>query len=493
MLRFSFYPPKEVRFPPDLQGAHVVGSESVPLRAEIMLTKSEIRCDIRSQAPAGLSLLWPVKGVGVLQLETTRLLPREEPYHLNIELARHRLMRINFKREEWGLFDYSGMEQIAAQVDQARELFIQALEQKEEPARAAELADQSLSLSVAASEQMARFHASVFLARRQQAGGFARQFLGAAAPIGGLKPALLKRVQEFCDFVRVPFVWRDLQPKESPANYEALGETVKAVNAAKLALRGGPLLNFGVRAVPDWMYIYENDFDQILEYARDHVKRAVQKFGGQIHNWIVASGLHADSVFTLNFEQIIELTRMAATVTKQAAPRAQVVIDITQPFGEYHARNQRTVPPLLYADMLVQSGIPFDAFGLQFLCGIGSEGYHVRDLLQISALIDRLANLGKPIHLTALGAPAQGVPGAGGLTDGGEWHGPWSEATQADWLAALAEIALSKPYVESVCVDALLDAHASGVPAGGILKDDFQPRAAFTRLAALHKRLQAGG
>ena len=191
MLRFTFHPPKDARLPFDLQGAYVVGTESVPMRAEITLNKTEIRCDARSQSPAGLSLLWPVKGVGVLQLETTRLMPREQPYSLNIELARHRLMRINFKREEWGLFDYSGMEEIATQVDQARELFIQALERSDQPARAADLADQSLALSVTASEQMARFHASVFLARRQQAGGFARQFLGAAVPMGGLKPPLL--------------------------------------------------------------------------------------------------------------------------------------------------------------------------------------------------------------------------------------------------------------------------------------------------------------
>lgn len=490
MLRFFVQPADGHKLSTELHGAHLYGADGVPVRAEVRYQNGQIVCDTKAQMPLGLSLLWPVHGFGVVQLETTRLPLRREPYHLHLELARHRLMRISLKREEWGLFDYSGMEEISAAIDQARDAFIAAMEAQPDAAEVARLADRSLELSMFASERMSRFHASVFLGRRQQSGGFSRQLLGAALPPVASKTPLIRRAAEAIDFVRLPMVWRELQPKEQEFRYDNTDEWLKICTAMKLGVRGGPLLNFGVRSVPDWMYIWENDVDSILDYARDHVHRTVQRYASQINCWVVASGLHADSVFSFTFEQIIELTRMATTVTRQAAPRSQVVLDITQPFGEYYARNQRSIPPLLYADMVVQNGLPFDAFGLQFLFGIDSEGFHLRDLLQVSALIDRIAQFGKPLHITAVAVPSQPESPAPGIAPGGEWHGPWSEESQATWLETFAEIALSKPYVESICIDSLADGPTAGITHGGVLREDLTPKLAFKRLAELRKRLQ---
>jgi len=185
----------------------------------------------------------------------------------------------------------------------------------------------------------------------------------------------------------------------------------------------------------------------------------------------------------------MELTRMATSVTKKIAPRSQVLIDVSQPWGEYYARNQQTVPPLLYADMAVQSGISFDGFGLQFLFGIGSEGYHLRDPFQVSVLIDKLANLGKVLHITAMSAPsgADGDP-----APGGQWHEPWSDGVQADWLTTLSEIALSKPYVETVCLQQLADGPDHVIAKGGLLRDDLSAKPALARLIDMRKRLVAG-
>lgn len=491
MLRFLVQPADGHKLTTELHGAHLYGADGVPVRADVRYSDGLIICDAKSQTPLGLSILWPVQGFGVVQLETTRLPLRREPYHLHLELARHRLMRISLKREEWGLFDYSGMEEISAAIDQSRDSFISAMEAQPDTAAVAKFSDRSLEQSLLASERLSRFHASVFLGRRHQSGGFARQFLGAAAPPVANKTQLLRRASEAIDFVRLPMTWRELQPKEQEFRYDNVDEWLKTCAAAKVAVRGGPLLNFGVRSVPDWMYIWENDVDSILDYARDHVRRTVQRYASQVSSWVVVSGLHADAVFSFTFEQIIELTRMAATVTKQTAPRSQVILDITQPFGEYYARNQRTIPPLLYADMVVQSGLPFDAFGLQFLFGIDSEGYHLRDLLQVSALIDRLAQLGKPLHITAVGVPSQPEANTGGVAPGGEWHGPWTEDSQANWLEAFIEIALSKPYVECVCLDALVDGPTASISHGGVLREDLTPKVAFKRLTEMRRRLQA--
>lgn len=489
MHKFLLFPSERQKMLADLPGAHLVGADGIPVRGDIQLINAEIRCTSRSSDPFGLSLLWSVDGFGTVQLETTRLPAREKPYLLNLELARHRLMRITLKREEWGLFDYHGMDEISEMIDGARDLFIQAWGRIESPAAAAELADQSLRLSLEAGERMSQFHAAVFLGRRQQSGGFAREFVGAAVAQSWPPSLLNGPVRESVDFMRIPFVWRDVQPKEQEIHFERLDAWLDACAQARLPVRGGPLLNFGVRFVPDWMYIWENDFDTILEYAREHVQRCVRRYADRINTWVAVSGLHADNVFSLNFEQVMEITRMAAGAVKEVAPRAQVILDLTQPWGEYSIHNQRSIPPLLFADMAVQSGVPFDAFGLQFLFGIPADGYHFRDLLQISSLIDKIANLGRPLHVTAVAVPSVVESPGNPAAAGGSWKQPWSGEVQAEWLTAFCEISLSKPYVDSVCLQGLADDEAATIPSGGLLTKDFAVKPACTRLARLIREL----
>ncbi|MFQ5806975.1 MAG: endo-1,4-beta-xylanase [Phycisphaerae bacterium] len=486
MLKFACYREGGGHQPPDLRGAHLVGIDEVPVRGELRASGNIIACESRSPEPLGISVLWPVRDYGTVQLQTTRLPTREEPYHLHIELVRHRLMRISMKREEWGLFDYPGVEEIAAKIDQARDRFLEALQRTDNPPAAARLADRALSLAVLASEELCRFHAAVFIARRRQAGGYARDFLGVSVPPAAPPRTLTKRFSEVFDFVQVPFVWREIQPDEQRIRYDATDKWVTRCVKAGLSVRGGPLLNFGVQFVPDWLHVRENDYEAIADFAREHVRRTVQRYAGRIGTWIVASGLHADNVFSFSFEQVIDLTRLAASITRQAAPQARVVLDLTQPWGEYFARNERTAPPLLYAEMAVQSGISFDAFGLQFVFGLDSEGFHLRDMLQISSLIDRFAALGKPLHVTAVAVPSDDA--AAGVSDR-----PWSESFQAAWLADFSAIALSKPYVEDICLQTLTDGVCSGVPFGGVLRADLTPKPAFERLAELRRELVPEG
>jgi hypothetical protein len=55
--RFECYPSDRRKLPPDLHGAHLVGSDNVPLRADITWANSAIRCTPRMQDPVGISLL----------------------------------------------------------------------------------------------------------------------------------------------------------------------------------------------------------------------------------------------------------------------------------------------------------------------------------------------------------------------------------------------------------------------------------------------------
>lgn len=490
MLSFSVFTDGQPADRVNLAGAYLVGSDDVPLRAEISFKGGVITCKKRAAGPAGLAILWDTSTVGTVMLETVRLVERPQPYVLSVELARGRLLRINQKLEEWGMIGFKGTDAIMAKVTAGRETLIQAL-QADSPARSAELGNRALAVAVQAAEELGRFHAEMLLARRRQ-GGLPRRLFGCAVPLSAAGEVCQKRLVGAVDFVTVPFRWRDIEPKEQTFAWKPLDATVEALVRARIPIKGSSLLSFQERDVPDWLHTWENDFDTLRDLAFEHARRVINRYGQYIQTWDVISGIHAAGTFAFNFEQLMELTRMTAALAKQAAPRSTTIVNLIALWGEYYARNQRTIPPMLYAEMVVQSGVNFDAFGLQFFFGPAVDGMFVRDMFQVSAMLDQFAKMSKPVHVTAIQVPSEAKaadPSAGAPLEGGTWHGPWSEQIQADWLREFATVALSKPFVDSIAWDSVCDYPGQTVPSGGLLRADLAPKRAFQQLTKVRAEL----
>jgi hypothetical protein len=493
MLRFSVFidgkPAKAI----NLEGAYLVGSDGVPVRAEIEFKRGEILCRKRSGGPTALWLLWPVDGGGRLMLETTRLPEREKPYILQLELLRGRLMRVAQKREDWGLHDFEGTDAIAAQINEARDYLLKGLTAAT-PADAAAFAEKGIRVSLAAAEDLTAFHAEIFLNRRKQVGEIPPRLLGCTIDVTSRSAPYRKRLLDAFEYIAVPFTWRDLEPKDKEFNWEPFDNWVEWAVANKIPIRGSNLVSFSPTSIPDWLYIWEHDFEAVRDLVYEHIRRVIGRYGKHIQIWDVISGVHAHNCFSFNFEQLMELTRMTAAVTKQLAPRSTAVVDLVLPWGEYYAVNQRTIPPMLYAEMIVQSGVNFDAFGLQCCFGVAAEGMYVRDIFQISSMLDRFAVMGKPLHLTGIQVPSATTSdprdawgGKRGIAAAGAWHGDWSEEVQKEWLRRVYNVAMSKPFIEVITWRDLGDTGCHHIPHGGLLKPDAAPKSAFHEMLAIRK------
>ncbi|MFQ5414318.1 MAG: endo-1,4-beta-xylanase [Phycisphaerae bacterium] len=478
----------------DLSSAYVLGTDDVPLRAELGLKNGVIGCRKRAAGPAGLALVWKVSGIGEVLLESVRVPERRGPYLLTVELARGRLMRLSERVEDWGLLAHASAADGLASMDTARDLLIRAL-QADGGGEASALGDASLMHAVRASETLAGVHAEQLLAKRCERGGVGRRAFGCAVGLG--KPTDLhhKRLSTGFDFATLPMTWRDIEPREQAFHWEPLDTWVEWLAKHHIPIRGTSLVSFSEANVPDWLYIWEHDFDTIRDLAFEHARRVLTRYGQYVQVWDVISGIHAPTCFAFTFEQLMELTRMAAALCRQASPRSGVVIDMVMPWGEYYARNQRTIPPALYADMVVQSGVNFDAFGLQFRFGRNEDGMFARDMFSISALLDQFGKVGKPLHITGVQVPSApaGDDDGGTQSAGGVWHEPWSESVQAAWLRQFLEIAMSKPFVERVSWGCLADAPKHGAPHDGVLRADLTPKPAFEALVKLRAELSGKG
>ena len=499
MLRFVIYDGDKPAKSFAVQGAYLMGNDYVPIRGEFEYGNGELSCHKRAQGPAALAVLWPVKGAGTVLLETTRLPERDRPYNLHLELARAQMMRICQKREDWGLFDIENIDHIERGFKEAQELLVEGIKSGN-MAETAKFGDDVLKITVPLGEQMSLFHAGVFLTRRRQMGQLGWRLFGCRISPATKDDLYRKRLINGFDFASLPMSWRKIEPEQGEHAWEDLDEWVDWLSKHRMPIKAGPLVSFDELHLPDWVFIYEHDFEAVRDFIYEHIRRVIERYGKQVQAWDVVSGIHAHNAFNLNFEQLMELTRFSSAITKQMAPDATTIVDVVAPWGEYYARNPRTIPPLLYADMIVQNSVNFDAIGLQFYVGVGLDGMYVRDMFQLSSMMDRFVTFNKPVHITAVQAPSKPsldeTDAWGGQyppEQAGMWHDPWSEPLQSRWLREFYNIALSKPFIETITWRDLADEGEHYMPHGGLLRPDLSPKLAYEQLCTIRAQIHADG
>ena len=502
MLKFLVFEGDEPAGDWPLRNTYLLGGDGTPvMRGEVSFEAGAIIAEKREAGAAALVLQHEVAELGELTLQTCLLPERDDAYLLSVELARHRVMLLYTHLEEWGLFELEPEHPVAQRTEEARRLFIEALSVAGEDVLAAErLARQSLAIALDASEELALTHSQILLNRRRRSGTMPAQAIGCVAPFEMSSDRVLRQaLPGHVDFLHLPTPWKTLAPEEGDYNWAVMDAWVRWARRQEMPIVAGPLLSFDTFNLPDWLFIWEHDYETVRDLAYEHIDRVVTRYKDHVQTWYVASGLHLNRHIAFNFEQLMELTRMAAMRVKKVAPKAKTVIELREPFGEYYAGNARSIPPLTYADLVVQAQINFDAFGLQYLMGQAQPGQYARDLMQVSTLIEHYLGFGKPVHFTA-GAPSEPVtqvmiadPDASEPVDdnSGYWRRPWSGQVQGHWLEAVFQVALSKPGIESVTWQEFKDHPAMALPLSGLMSEALEPKEAFGRLISFRKSLTA--
>lgn len=469
-----------------LCGAYLFGGDGIGIRrAQITFKDGLIECAKSNLETAGLALLWPIEGFGRVLLPTTCLPQRERPYNLNVEIARAKLMQIVNKREDW-LF-LNSVEGLADLLKEAQDLFIRAIQDISMPAEASKRADESLRKAIVFSEKLAVKQAESLFKTRTKSHGFGRGCLGCRTdPMEIDNPLYLEKLLELFGSATIPMNWARIESRKGSFDFSTIDACVDVLAKKKLVLSAGPLLCFSKEYLPKWLLRSGAGFEKIRETAYHFVSEVVSRYSGVIRAWCAISGLNALNHFGFGFEQILEMTRAANMAVKQASDRALKIIEVCNPWGEYYTTTPNSIPPLVYMDMVVQSGINFDAFGLQVRFGKNQSGMHIRDMMQISAILDYFGPIAKPLYMTHVEVPSQNGEG---LQDGnvaGIWHEQWNEARQGQWIEQFFKIALSKPFVNSVTYSNLVDTEDSAIAHSGLLTDQLAPKESYRGLKKLH-------
>lgn len=503
MLRFAVLDERGPVADLPLRHAHLLGADDVAVPADINYADGLINCVKKSSDASSLALLYDAGDCGALVLRTCLLPQRQRPYLLSLELARHRIMLFLNKLEEWFLCDLPADEPAMTLFEQARARFTAALaaERATDHSFTPEedrLAREALCLAIQASERLALLATDVLMTHRINAAqaaagsGGVNLMIGCAVRREQMSEGLQKVVSEYFDFMVSPMRWPVLEPDEGEYAFSKTDKWIEwAVRTARMPVHAGPIIDLRPGRTPEWLHIWENDYDTLREVVFQHLKKVVTRYHKAVSRWTVASGLHLNADFKLTLEQIMDLSRLCVMLVRKMIPNAKIQIEIDQPFGEHYGCDPFSLPPLIYAEMLTQQGIAIDAIALRIQMGDAREGRAARDLMALSAMLDSYSVFEKPIVVTALGAPSEPIAPAPGAEherfEPGRWRKPWSPDAQAEWLHNALAVCISKPYVLSVAWQDLYDsagpAELYEMQNGGLITAAGKPKPALRQLA----------
>jgi hypothetical protein len=466
----------------DIAGAYLFDPERIPLSSSKNLSFEDgmIYAGDPGTISAGLALPWDIEGVGRLMLGTTKLNIRSRPYLLNLELARARLMEITKKCEDWSVFDKDkGNTQKA--ISKARSLYIEAMTCEDDPARSSILADKCLHMSVIASESLAQKQAGSVLTAKKNDGELNRYTLGCVYQRQYADNRdYLKCLLDNFSYITVPASWKDIEAKQGVYDYSIIDKALENLKGQKVFINIGPLVRFNESCLPEW--ILDQNFENVQEYVYGFISEIVSKYAGKVHQWNLISSMNSNNCLNFGFEQCIEITRTACVSAKATDTKSLKMVEVDCPWSCYHIENPFTISAVMYADLLVSNAIIFDSMGLNMSFGLNNPDSFMRDLMQVSSMIDRICTTSRSVHISGISSPSCDKDSY----TGGYWRQKWSQSSQADWLEAIYRIFLGKSQIGTVTYSKLADV-AGSEDCDGLYTEKLEPKAAARTIRKFSK------
>jgi len=281
--------------------------------------------------------------------------------------------------------------------------------------------------------------------------------------------------------------WYELfEPREGQYNWGIKDNIVNWLVENGIRVEGRPLFWFHPVVTPDWLK--NKTFDELKKYVEQHTHDLVSHYGDKVAEWEVVNEYHDwANIHNHTPEQITEIVRLACDKTKETNPNVVRILNNCCPFADYVARGrmarmEATRPlrsPRQFIKDLIDAGVDFDVLGIQVY-------FPQRDLSDIVRLLERLAQFGKPIYLTEIGASSN----LSQISAGGEWKEPyawhrhWDEELQADWLEQVYTIYYSKPYIKTINWYDFSDFRPF-IQNGGLVREDSSTKPSFDRMRKL--------
>ncbi|NOZ41112.1 MAG: hypothetical protein GXP24_12935 [Planctomycetes bacterium] len=472
--------------PGGLQRIYVAGMEEIPWLTRVAWADDLLVVERSVNDSGNVYVPWKIDGHGTRVLSSATLMERERPYQLEVELARGLIQRIRTRLFLWEML---GLETPAAPKEQlhaATREFALAATSQDEPAEASVAANRAIALAMTAAENLTANYSEQAIAVRKRQNPIST-LMGVS--LGDKTPSLeLRReLAGTCNIVQLPISWRAIEQREGKRDWKATDTQLAWAQKAGLKVAAGPLLRMDDMGMPDWMVLWEGDFDNLAEQLLEHVTAVVTRYTGRVHLWHVSSRVNTGKLLGLEEEQRLHLVAQALNVVRKIDPRTPTVVSFDQPWAEYLAHKEEDLAPLHYADALVRADLGISGFGLDINAGYSPNGSGHRATFELGRLLDQWSTWGLPLMLNLSTASAATADPQAKLTTEIDLANTQADDPQREWAASVLPLLLARNTVQVILWNQLDDSVPHEFPNSGLFDAQQQAKPTLALMRDLRK------
>ena len=489
-LRFLVPRPEQLS-PGALTRAYVAGLDAIPWECRRTFADGILSIERDVRESGNLYFPWLVKDRGELTLCTASLMERQRPYHLTVELARGTLNRLRNQVDQWESGGAAIPLECRKLTHEATLALAKAAIGQSDVTAADELASQSIDSAMQAIDLVCRDYSRQVLEARRREQPLMSTLLGCRlerVPAGDMAEAF---AAAFNTAVIVPS-WRDLASRVGEYDWRELDQQVQWCRDRGLRICMGPLAQLDRASLPDWLYLWEEEFDELENSVVEFAREVVQRYLGRVHLWNCAGRMNVLGAMDLSEEQRLRLTVDLLELVRSLDPRTPTIVSFDQPWAEYIADREQELTPLHFADTLVRGELGLAGVAMEMNLGYAPDGTLPRDALEVSRQIDRWSQLGAPL-VVVLTAPSRGDADAAARSGinvipklaPGDVTSAWQREL-VEWLVPLL---IARQPVQAVLWNQMRDDVPHDFPHGGLFDAQGSAKPALEVIIELRKKL----
>lgn len=476
---------------PDLRKAYMTGLDRTPGRMSVELRPGQMICHREFPESGRLHVPWAIEGFGAPIVGTATLPERVEPYDLAVELARGKLNDVRNQAADWKQLGLRTPEEFEQSLHESQRAFARAATTQGNAEESARAAQRSLMASHTAADQLMAAYTEQVLQSRMSFTSRLPTWLGCSLVEENPRHApWAPTLVECSNAARVGGSWALFALEQGQYRWDRFDTQLAWCRKRRLRPMAGPLLEFRAASLPDWLWLWEGDFDAISGLVVDLVRNTLTRYRGKVPVWQVVHRPASGDILGLSEEEQVRLTAKALQVAREADPKAQLVIGCDRPWAEWMGGSSFQLGPLHLADELSRAELGLAGISLEIAPGYGTPGSHLRDLLDFSRLLDLYALLNLPLHISlVIPSSAERDPRADetAQVEPSQWPSAPTETMQADWAERWVALAVAKPFVQSVTWMQATDSSPHLYAHGGLFRADNSPKPIVERLKAFRK------
>jgi hypothetical protein len=490
MGRLRFYAPDQEALLADIAPrGYVAGMEGIPWETVCVAQGEQFIVDRDTSESGTVTVPWPVPPRGELMLSTSNLMERSEQYLLPLELARGTINRLRSQASAWQQAGLTLPSTLEKKIHAATETLAHSATQQHVPAKAAELAQKAIMLAVDALEHLGDQYSEQALLLRRQSGQLPTLLAIRLEQVPEGKA--IKKILSAFNAVVLPFTWRSIEGSSSQRQWAEWDNLIDWAHQHDLKVCGGPLIQLDRRTLPDWIYLWDEDWEELESYILGHVNAVVERYRGRVHLWNIAGRVNVDPALAISEEQLLRLTVDAIESLRTIDPRTPSIVSFDQPWSEHLAEKDRDLPPMHFADTLARAELGVAGFGLEMNWSYWPQGTPPRDAVEVSRMIDRWTALGHPL-LVMLTAPSAATPDAAAAYPARQTAG---SSADLNWQQAFAEhllpVLMAKNSVQAIVWNQWTDTLPHEFAHAGLIDATGKAKPALKVLAELKKKYLA--